>query len=256
MSAISQLVVGANALPKADSFLEKKEETSVSRVFEEFKSKGGSLYRLGDEISPFQLLPNDVIFPSCSSGKNRSQTVWKILESCDQKIQLMSPHAVRGGNDPYNGRIKKWCDPSKFKLKPDGFVEWAGGSKKVSMFGEESFQQWWEKKDEPETLGKMKEYYDKVYYETHFSSETRRVYITFQENAHVHLQRLSETNHSLDNVVVLYFAFPIDPLKCPKSQLWKESTRKIEAYIGLAEIVNAGLDLRMIKNGSSKDLTA
>lgn len=241
-------ISGVNLLPKADYSLEQKENNSVGHVFEEFKKKGGSLQRLGHDYIPFQLKPGDIVFTSCSSGRNRSQTLRAFLVAHNCNVNLQPPHAVRAGRDPYNGRIKKWRAPCKDKLhlKQDGFTTWSGGCAKINNFGHEHFQKWWDAKDAPETLVKMRDYYTKFFYKTEFSSEARRVYITFQENAHVHLQRLSEANDTLDNVVVLYFAFPEDPLTCSKSKLWKETTRKVEAYIGLADILQTSLDLSAV----------
>lgn len=36
-----------SVLPKSDTFLEKKEETTVSKVFKEFEEKGGAIFCYG-----------------------------------------------------------------------------------------------------------------------------------------------------------------------------------------------------------------
>ncbi|MFI5344261.1 MAG: hypothetical protein ACHQUC_08580 [Chlamydiales bacterium] len=253
-------VLDEYVLPKADSFLEGQEETSVSRVFVEFKSKGGKLYCLDAEhATSFQLLPGDVVFTACSSGGNRSQAVWKVLQSCNQNITIMNPHAARGGYDPYNGKLKRWRDPSiGGGGRSDGFKEWAGCDK-VEKLGAEKFQEWFNKGYTPETFDEMTSYFDDQYYRTSLPTK-RRVYITFGENAHVHGERLRKTNDSLHNVVVLFFSFPTDPLKCHVTKEWiaKRSGDKdsgIRAYDGLSKILQSGLDLSKVQNEEKKEVS-
>lgn len=238
-----------HALPKTDKFLVEYKQNSVSHAFDDFQSKGGRLYRfLGQGEAPFQLRPGDVVFPSCSSGENRSQTVWAILKGADQNIELMPPHGARGGYDPYYGSTKRWRDPSRDRVpKADGFFGWSN-LEKVARFGEENVKQLWEPERSPEALDKMKQFFSAHYYKTDVPADTRRIYITFQENAHVHLFRLAETNESLENVVVLDFVFPTDPLKCPATKLWWEGSRSVDAYVHLSEILNSGLDLSQVIN--------
>lgn len=216
---------------------------------------------------PFQIKPGDKIFTVCSSGENRSQTARHIFKKC-QNIELELPHAARGGKDPYYGQTKKWTG-AKTK-KRDGYNDWTNQDK-VPVFGEQNFDKWYNQglspETHPQTLLEMRSFFSDNYYKLKASNAcdsysdlaVRNVFITFKENAHVIMYRLNEMNSSLENVVVLYYNFPIDPKKdpsgdsssCPASKLWLERTRSKEAYKGLSKILKSKLDLSLVKNKTS-----
>src|ERR1700722_3198157 len=82
--------------------LENQADSSVSTVLAEFRAKGGTFIRLDGDAPPYHLAAGDAVFPACSGGNNRSQTLWGVLLPYADQITLMQPHATRYGFDPYN----------------------------------------------------------------------------------------------------------------------------------------------------------
>lgn len=230
-------------LYEADEELEKVEQSALSQVFMAFRAKGGTLFRLSTAEDAFALLPGDLVFPSCSGGHNRSQTLWNILRPFADKINLQRPHATRYGFDPYDGQ-PNW--QYRDVRANDEFFMWAGVGK-ADKFGFELFESWVpeEREINADMLAMLKHYYDEHYY---ISSHphARRVYITFTKNAHVHLHRLSQMNASLTNVVVLFF--PLGDLIFDPLPEWETYPSSVKAYSELGKLLKACLDFTQLEN--------
>ncbi|MDR3624307.1 MAG: hypothetical protein P4L16_04110 [Chlamydiales bacterium] len=223
---------------EADEELEQNKNSSLAVVLFEFTAKKGTLVRLEGDAAPYALTPGDVVFPACSGGKNRSQTLWNLLRPYNDKITLMPPHATRYGFDPYNAR-SNWHRTS-FAQKKDEFVLWVG-IEKCQKFGWNIFESWLSKPEgTPDELAIMLEYYNKHYYNPNLSPGTKRIYIVFAKNAHVHLYRLNQTNKSLEDVVVLFF--PLKDLIAHPLPSWNTYPRSVKSYRELANILKCYLD--------------
>lgn len=229
--------------PEIAEELQTNPSSCLDSVLAEFLAKGGTIIRLADDAEPFQLLPNDMVFPACSGGNNRSQTLWNILRPYTNTITLMPPHATQHGFDSYNGQAN-WL-----RIKPlqevDEFEQWAGVSKS-KKFGWDLFSHWLTKPEAPaEELLKMTDFYTREYFHPAVSSDTRRVYITFMKNAHIHLFRLNQTNQSLENVVVLLY--PLDDLIKHPLPEWNTFPGSKKTYEELSKKLALYLDFRLIK---------
>ena len=123
----------------AQEELQASPYSSLENSLRLFTAKGGTLIRLDGGQAPFILLPGDAVYPSCSGGNNRSQTLWKVLCPYASKIALNAPHATQYGLDPFNGQVD-WT-----RVRPrdnlDEFSAWSGFSKKTK-FGWDTFQAW------------------------------------------------------------------------------------------------------------------
>jgi hypothetical protein len=227
---------------EVDDELEQIEQSSLKIVLAEFIAKGGTIVRLDKDATPYPLAFGDMIFPACSGGVNRSQTLWNILRPYTDNITLMPPHATRFGFDPYNGR-SNWHG-SGYTQNNDEFILWAGISKS-QKFGWDVFEEFLSKEEATsEDLVRMMDYYNVQYYNPDISPEIRRVYITFTKNAHVHLYRLSQTNTSLKNVVILLF--PLDDLIRSPLPEWNTYPRSFKSYVELANILKSYLDFSQL----------
>jgi hypothetical protein len=227
---------------EADEELEQNVKSSLKTALAEFTAKGGTLLRLDKGAAPYQLICSDVVFPSCSGGNNRSQTLWNVLRTYADKIALMRPHATRYGFDPYNG-LSNWHRTLHVQ-KNDEFILWAGVSKSPK-FGWDVFESWLSKAEgTPDELALMMDYYNHHYYNPDIPSGTRRIYMTFAKNAHIHLYRLNQTNESLENVVVLFFPLE-DLIKDPLPE-WNTYPNSAKTYAELAHILESYLDFSQL----------
>jgi hypothetical protein len=188
-----------------------------------------------------------MVFPACSAGSNRSQTLWNVLRPYAEKITLMHPHATRYGFDPYNGRLNQ-RHSRRMRRQNDEFTLWAGVSKS-KKFGWDVFEQeYLVRQATSEALSKMRNYYDSHYYHPACKPETRRVYITFAKNAHIHLYRLSQTNASLENVVVLFF--PLEDLIHNPLPEWETYPHSVKCYSELSAKIRAYLDFSQLESSA------
>lgn len=224
-----------------DNDLQQHKTSQLETVYAEFCKKGGTILRLDKDTPPFQILPGDIIFPSCSGGNNRSQTLWNILRPYSDRITLNPPHATCYGFDPYNGKAN-WNRTTS--AADDEFFLWAH-TEKSTKFGWDVFKNWLTKTEgTPEDLKMMHEYYDQYYYNPAVSPTKRRIYITFAQNAHIHLYRLSQANDSLTNVTVLFFPLA-DLLKHPLPE-WNTYPKSVKTYVEFAAILSAYLDFSQL----------
>lgn len=227
---------------ECDQDLEVNESSNLQTSFVDFTAKGGVLLRMDGEVSPFQLETGDVVFPACSGGKNRSQTLWGLLRPYEKAISLQLPHATRYGFDSYNGKVN-WNRTGHVK-KYDEFIKWAGFFKSTK-FGWDLFDHWLLKDTATMSeLAMMTDYYSTHYYNPNLPVGTRRVYITFAKNAHVHLYRLSQTNSTLTNVFVLFY--PIEDLIAKPLLEWETPPRSVKAYRELAAMLEKYLDFSLL----------
>lgn len=223
---------------EADDELQEDYETSLERSFYLFLAKGGRIFRLDEWSPPFKFAKGDVVFPSCAGANNRSQTLWNILQPYNTKITVMPPHATRFGFDPYNGLVN-W-HRAKHSFTQDEFQLWANVVKS-KKFGWDNFESWLSKTEiSPIELNILRQYFNQNYYNPRLSSETRKIYITFSKNVHIHLARLSETNSSLENVILLFY--PISDLINHPLPEWQTYKRSKEAYVQVAALIRKHLD--------------
>lgn len=240
-NASAQLAVHES---EADEYLEGNADTSLSTVYDAFIEKGGTIIRLENDVPPFQFIVGDVVFPACSGGNNRSQTLWAMLRPYESKITLNPPHATRYGFDSYNG-IANW-NRTLHLQKNDEFILWSGFAKSPKL-GWNVFKEWLSKDDATaEELAKMKEYYTRHYFNPPVPEGARRVYITFAKNAHAHIFRLVETNKSLENVVLL--VYPVEDLIHRPLPEWDTYPRSVKAYIELSKILKVYLDFSQLND--------
>lgn len=224
---------------ETDEELQEEERSCLKTVLAEFLAKGGKIVRLEKDAAPFSLALGDMVFPACSGGNNRSQTLWNILRPYADRITLMPPHGTRYGFDPYNGRAN-WRRTTH-SYHDDEFMLWAGVSK-ARKFGWDLFGEMLSQEEvSDQMLAEMRDYYSSYYYGRDLSPSIRRVYITFTKNAHIHLVRLNEVNESLENVVVLLF--PLEDLIYEPLDEWNTYPYSQKAYTELAAILRSYLDL-------------
>lgn len=235
---------------RVDETLEKKEETKGKVCLETFQEKGGFFYHLDPnkvtEKDRFVLLTGDIVYPSCSAGFNRSQTLHALLSYFLNSIILFEPHATRRGFDPYNDQANWHINKAKEK-QPDEFKLWAQ-KEKAPRFGFDQFEYLMDEHDpSPEILNAIRKFYDEHYFGagsiTNNFEGQRRVYITFAQNVHVILHRLNQNNADLNNVVVVsidlddYIDKPQEKIIASKSQA---------AYAIFAQILRELIDFSQL----------
>lgn len=241
---------------EADEDLQHHASSSLESVMAEFTSKGGTLVRLNqnDPTIKALLLPNDVVYPACSFGFCRSQTLWSLLRDYDGnlslgKIVLFPPHATRYGFDPYNGKVN-WHRITHENLAhvqtSDEFELWAFEAK-AKRIGFDIFSHLWDEKNASvEQLEKIKAYYDENYYGPKSSpSCQRRVYFSFDKNTHAILYRLNQTNQNLEKVIVYHFPLK-DLVSFPLAE-WNTFPLSYKAYHEFSKILLNSLDFSQLK---------
>lgn len=191
-----------------DSDLECHSATTVQRCLQDFFQKGGTLHCVSNlnEVSAPQvdLSVGDAVYPICSGGVCRSQTLWALLRPFADQIVLFPPHAARHGWDPYNGKINRYRNIGQEDL-PDEFSLCFGVEKSL-RFGFENEPRWKsiEQKPTNEGIQEIHDFYNQHYFgATRENRSQRRVYVAFSNNAHVTLHRLNQTNESLERVTVV-----------------------------------------------------
>jgi hypothetical protein len=245
-SSVNQLhpAIFAN---ECDEDLELEESSNLETSLAEFSAKGGTLIRLEGMTSPFQFAAGDMVFPACSGANNRSQTLWNLLRIYEGAITVQLPHATRYGFDPYNGQAN-W-NRTIHVQKDDEFINWAGVSKSAK-FGWALFNDWLLREETTESeLATMTAYYNTHYYNPPHHAGTRRIYITFAKNAHVHLHRLNQTNTTLENVFVLFF--PLEDLIAHPLPEWETKPQSLKAYRELAALIEKYLDFSQLTSRST-----
>lgn len=192
---------------KREADLEKDDLTTGQACLDEFIKKGGTFQfveNLDSLEKPIIVLEKGMsVYPVCSGGFCRSQTLWALLRNYDDKIELFKPHAARYGWDPVIGRIRRERNRAA-ESKGDDFKK-AFGVEKSVRFGFENEGSWeeLEKDATPENLKILSDFFGESFYGANSSATKRRVYIAFANNAHVVLKRLNEVNDDLSKVTVI-----------------------------------------------------
>ncbi len=174
-----------------DERLEETGEWSLVNCESKFEEMGGKIFIPGR----FEINEGDALYPVCSGGVCRSQTLYIMLKEIAEKgkVKLFAPHASRRGLDPYNGELQIHREV----VKNDDF-EMTFQVKRCVQFGFEHRDLW---ASSGYNIEEMKGYYDR-----HFFGKIqagRRVYIAFASPVHVILKRLVESNEDLRDVYVV-----------------------------------------------------
>lgn len=231
-------------LSEADEDLQEEPATSVHRTLANFFLKGGHFVRLDNETGHrFTFLPDDSVYPICSAGRFRSQTLRVLLKKYQHALIVFPPHGARYTFDPYNGKIN-WHRKEALKPFPDMYHEWSGEPKPLRY----GFDIWGvyhpQQEVPPEILDQMKEYFTKSFYGPESSLDgkqgARRVYITFDKNAHAVMHRLLESNDKLDNVYVLHI--PLKDLVSNPLPEWNTNSYSVRAYEEFAFLISDFFD--------------
>lgn len=227
---------------------------SANKCLEEFLSKGGTFQSIPDLLTvttpQIELNPGDAVYPVCSGGWCRSQTLWMVLEPYSKQIILFPPHAARVGWDPFNGQINRHRN-YEAELALDAFKDHFG-KEKALRFGFENDVEWKAIEKSPTQVGlkAISQYYDEHYFGPNSSWEgnqgKRRIYITFSKNTHVILYRLNQTHESFDNVTVIAVESE-DIITDPPDHL-NTSARSVKAYGYFAELLNKVLIFQPCNN--------
>ncbi len=248
---------------RVDKNFENNKATKGKICLKAFTAKGGKYVHLDPKkkqkkVPAFALLPNDIVFPSCAAGFNRSQTLYAILAKFTPSITLIAPHATRMGFDPFNDKAN-WRTNLDFETDSDGFFLWAGHNK-VQRFGFDRFGHLQRELNPPpedlpqEVLLEIRKYYDENYFGPSSIplqlKGRRRVYITFAANAHVIIHRLNQANLHLRDVIVVGINLD-DFIHRPRQ---KEIVPKSpEAYAAFEQLIRQVLDFSQLSNNAILD---
>ncbi len=237
---------------EAEEDLQQENETSWQHCLSKFQQKGGTFLRLdssnlSEEKNTFALLPGDAVYPVCSGGFCRSQTLWAVLRDYQTVIHLMAPHAARYGFDPYNGKLN-WHRNDAKEAWVDDFALWAKEPKKM-RFGYDVFSSWHKLESaSEEELKQITSYFNEHYFGPRScQNPQRRIFFSFDKNTHVILLRLNQSNESLRNVWVVHL--PLKDLVTHPLAEWSTTPRSVMAYDRFSKLL---LDLIDLKNISIK----
>lgn len=237
---------------QAEEELEQHPHSTAELSLQTFFQKGGHLHPISDLLEgdepAFQLQKEDAIYPICSGGWCRSQTLWALLHPFSDKIVLFPPHAARLGWDPFNGKTNRdrLCP---FRTTPDEFSTWFGQDKAL-RFGFENTDKWdpLQKAPTEEGLNEITRYYDQGYFGPNSiwqgKKGKRRIYIAFATNVHVVLHRLNQANDQLNSVTVV--AIDSEDIITSPPASWNTPSRSVKAYAQFAEALKKALDIRLL----------
>lgn len=211
-------------------------------VLKKFHKLNGNFFRV-HKNAKCVLLEGDIVFPACSAGFCRSQTLWALLKKIEDKIYLQSPHATRYGFDPYNDKMN-WQRHSDHVLF-DEFKQWAQIPKAIRFGFERYGHLVADQAADQQLLMQMKAYYNKKYYGPEIRHPDKRaVYLSFDKNTHAILHRLLQTNENLHNVYVYHF--PLKDLISHPLPEWKTAPLSVEAYQEFSNILKELIDLSQL----------
>lgn len=221
---------------KKDEDLEKDPNSSAERCVLSFFEKGGVIKCIPDLLDSreykIQFNEGDAVYPICSGGWCRSQTLWAILQPFSDQIILFPPHAARVGWDPYNGQINRFKNYAQ-EILPDEFDLFFGFEKSL-RFGFENDFEWKsiEQSTTNESLKNISQFYDQQYFGPESSWQGKqgknRIYIAFSKNVHVILHRLNQSNENLTGVTVI--AIESEDLITHPPAFLNTTSRSIKAY--------------------------
>jgi HAD superfamily hydrolase (TIGR01509 family) len=253
LSELSTDIINSIKLPfKLDEDLEKNSSTSSQRCLQEFFQKGGTLQCISNihkNNASIRLNMGDAVYPICSGGWCRSQTLWAILKPFSHQIILFPPHAARLGWDPYNGQINRYRNYAKEAVY-DEFSFYFGMEKSL-RFGFENSSKWepMERYPSSEGLQAITKFYNEYYYGPSSSWQGKqgknRIYIAFSKNAHITLYRLNQANENLNNVTVI--AIDSEDLITHPPDYLQTTPRSMKSYKFFADSLAGLLDLSKIE---------
>jgi hypothetical protein len=236
--------ISMDAFFKIEESLERHPRSSVKKCLQDFWQKGGVLQKIaGNSLIRFKA--DDAVYPICSGGWCRSQTLWALLRPFADQLILFPPHAARYGWDPYNGQINRSHGYAK-ELVSDEFRAYFGTEKSL-RFGFENNDKWAPVEQAPteEGLKSISEFYNQNYFGKNSAWQgkqgKRRLYIAFSNNIHVTLYRLIQSNVSLKNVWVL--GIQADDLITHPPAFLNTSSRSKVAYENFVSFLSPLLDL-------------
>ncbi len=168
----------------------------------QFEAAGGKIFPIDEQSAPFVLRQGDEIFPICSGGWCRSQTLMCVLQDCfSGAITVHRPHAARYGWDPFDGTLyRKHNLPLEIGI--DEFYR-AFHRHKSLRAGFKHNDKWMSYLEDESKWQELYDFYTAWYWG--YTSDYRLVYATFAGNCHVTLKRLLDSGKSLENVVILAF---------------------------------------------------
>lgn len=238
-------------LSEADPDLQQNETTCLQQCMDEFIKKSGTLIRLeeNDDLEKFHIIEGDAIYPACSGGNCRSQTLWVLFRDFNDKIVLFPPHATRYGFDPYNNKVN-WHRTYIVAPPEDEYTLWTG-TPKPTKFGFDVFAEFNDIEDMPEEeLKVLSDYYSQNYYGSESSwngrKGKRRIYFSFAKNTHAILYRLNQTNDTLENVIVAHI--PMEDLISHPLPEWDTYPLSVTAYTQLSQILHNFFDFSNLNN--------
>lgn len=237
--------------------LESCPETTMEHLLNEFGRKGGTFHAVrpwdlkNSETKSIVFYPNDSVYPICTAGFCRSQTLWALLKPYEEKIVLFPPHATRFGLDPYNGEVNWHRNKHPEDQYPDEF-NLVFSFPKATRFGYAEFGQYLPLKSEEisgSVLQEIGQFYSTYFFgpESHWQGKqgSRRVYLAFAQNAHAILHRLNQSNTDLSQVW-LYFIDTPDYITSPKPE-WNLVPRTQETYERFVDLLTPILDFSHLR---------
>lgn len=229
----------------------------LAGCIEAFLKAGGHLLLVDPEAKPdvrtrFAVRPDDLLYPVCSSGQNRSQVLRELLlrrtEAAADKFtgRVELAHACLAGVDPYvDDAMSATVSTADIDRSDKGFTL-AFGHPRDPRIGEAEnpFGGFYEAGDP--FLRKAKVWFNKNFFSrpSDAAEGTRRVYLTFDKPVHGMLKRLVEASAggSLEDVYVVAIplgdivAHPPEPLKRNSAEACKYAFDVFEGLLDLSAL--------------------
>lgn len=235
-------------------YRQTSEDNNLNNTVREFKSRGGKVYFMpsldnveihekntiikDDSINEiFTIKKDDILYPVCHQGVNRSQVLYLLLKSFKLHVnghitEVIAPHGAESGFDPY-----KLSNP----LTYDNYFQYLNdvviqndptdiltpifnktfGHDKHLRYGTDYVELKKRERGEFDLNIKhngthdfeilynnrkhMRDWFKKDYYNSTFSTSRRRVFITFMRSSKIIMDRLMESETPLDNIVIISF---------------------------------------------------
>ena len=205
-------------------------KSEAERLLHNFDAKGGVIIQ-PTQKQVFRLLKDDIVFPVCHSGFNRSQVLFKVLKDITSiPMKIQNPHGCFNGFDPRFKQAPNYIPiPDKVDESIKSDVDYlyrdafflAFGHHRQPKFGYNqcdygqaiiASQYPVSDKEVIQNRNNMVDYFSNHYYSSPNSRSQRRVFICFNKAVESLIERLyllvKQRESRLDNVVVI--ALPID----------------------------------------------
>lgn len=193
---------------------------------------------------PFNIPNNARVFPVCQAGINRSQVLYKVLDTMyGNSIDLLYPHGAEKGFDPYCGTFDNFLwiinKLSFAKIQFEAAFESVG---RVPRICEEYSQ------NNKIDCASTRELFTNVYYQID-DTTTPHVFIVFKQAAAIVITRIMEANYNakdLSNLIIIVMNYDDwihnpklalithDPIWCEGSTPKKYSS---EGYRRFSEVI-------------------